>query len=110
MNNGNKFLKFGLLLATTMFFASALGISIGSAQAKSSNSDFADMTVIGEDLPTSIDVGFERSFEVKKGNSTKVKKVSPVIISTSSSVCTFHVLEQQGSPSAPTVKVCVGLI
>jgi hypothetical protein len=78
-----------------------------AAQAKSmSNSDYTDMTVIGEDLPTNIE--FNESIpSSKKVVTNKVsKKSSRGVIETGSSVCYFHTLEQQGSPSAPTVKVC----
>lgn len=103
----NKLSTFALVIAAIATVASSLYNSTATAQAKSmSNSDFADMTVIGESLPTNIEFNESIPTSKKVLTSKVTKKSSRMVIETSSSVCYFHTLEQQGSPSAPTVKVC----
>ena len=75
----------------------------------SNNSDINNdhVPVIGEDLPVNISGDFElASTPVKVAhNTTKSNKQSSKVHNTHT-ICYIHILEQQGSPNAKTVRVC----
>lgn len=101
----NKFFSAIVVLTSLVAVSFTTLSNIAPASASTSTDEF---TVIGEDLPRSID--FEGSL---KGPSTSkvetikvVKKNAPGVIETGWKRCYVQVLEQQGSPTAQTVKVC----
>lgn len=105
MENGKNFSKrIGLAIFTGVFFATLGFLTLSQAEAHPS---WEPVEVIGEDLPTNISGDFEiASPKSVKVSNQIVKSSSRVKIETQSKVCYVHVLEQQGSPAAQTVKVC----
>lgn len=105
--------KFSKLISSAILFAAAsmvtLGVLVSSNTASANVVETDSFTVIGEDLPTSI--SFDETLQAPAKKVAKVttkvsKKSTPAAIQTGWTNCRVQVLEQQGSPIAPTVKVC----
>jgi len=101
----NKFFSAIVLLTSLVAVSFTTLSNVTPASANTSTDEF---TVIGEDLPQSIDFeGSLKGSSVTKVETTKVaKKNVPAVNETGWKRCYVQVLEQQGSPIAQTVKVC----
>jgi hypothetical protein len=75
----------------------------------SSNSDINNdyVPVISEDLPVNISGDFELvSTSTKVAHNTNKSNKQSSKVHNTHTICYTHVLEQQGSPNARTVRVC----
>lgn len=98
--------KLGLLFFTGVFFLTLGGFSIVDANA-SQHSNFDEVPVIEENTPNNITTDFEITLpKTNKVTKPNVKSHSRVNVVSRNKVCYIHVLEQGGSPTAKTVKVC----
>ena len=98
--------KLGLLFFTCVFFLTLGTLSIVDANA-SQVSNYDEIAVIGESTPTNIQGDFEIAFPKPNKVTNPVNKTSSKVnVVSQNKVCYIHVLEQGGSPTAKTVKVC----